>query len=255
MAVILAAVFHVAFPAKFSCVSFAFIMNKSLRFVLVALLFALPATGLQAAKSFREKLITALTTCEYSYDVVMQSENAVPADALRQAKGIVIVHQYRVGLIFGGQAGTALLCARVPQNNNAWGPPVFLDPGGVTFGLQAGAKEINSVFLLMSDDAVRRAYSGRFEIGADAIAVAGPRKAEVENFDLFKAPVLVYTSLGGLYAGAALKTGWLTPYDKANRELYHTPFSTPEIVLSNWFQIPPEAQAIINKIQRDENAQ
>jgi lipid-binding SYLF domain-containing protein len=231
------------------------IMNKSLlRLLSVGILFALSVSSLHAAKSFRDKLVTALTTCEYSLDVVMSKpETAVPVDALRQAKGIIIVHQYRVGLIFGGQAGSAVLCVRVPAKNNEWGAPVFLDPGGVSFGLQAGAKEINSVFLLMSEDAVRRAYSGRFELGADAVAVAGPRNSEVENFDLFKAPVLVYTSLGGLYAGAALKTGWLTPYEKGNRELYQTPHSTPEIVLSTWFETPPEAEAIVRKIKMYES--
>jgi len=227
-------------------------MNKSLllRLLSVGLLFALPATSLHAAKSFRDKLAASLTTCEYSLDVVMtKPETAIPVDALRQAKGIVVVHQYRVGLIFGGQGGSAVLCVRVPAKNNEWGSPVFLDPGGVSFGLQAGAKEINSVFLLMSDDAVRRAYSGRFEVGADAVAVAGPRNSEVENFDLFKPPVLVYNSPGRLYAGAALKTGWMTPYDKGNRELYKTTYSTPEIVLSTWFETPPEAQAIVRKIK------
>ena len=225
-------------------------MNKLLlRFLSLVILFAAPATGLHAAKSFRDKLIASLKSCEYSLDVVMgKAETAIPADALRQAKGVVIVHQYRVGLIFGGQGGTAVLVARNPQSGN-WGPPVFLDPGGISFGLQAGAKEINTVFLLMSEDAVRRAYSGRFELGADANAVAGPKNAEVENFDLFKAPVLVYRSLGGLYAGAAVKGGWLAPYDKANRELYHTPYATPEIALSTWFEIPPEAQSIVNKLR------
>lgn len=226
-------------------------MNKLLlRFLSLVILFAAPATGLHAAKSFRDKLIVSLKTCEYSLDVVMgKAETAIPADALRQAKGVVIVHQYRVGLIFGGQGGTAVLVARNPQSG-AWGPPVFLDPGGISFGLQAGAKEINTVFLLMSEDAVRRAYSGRFELGADANAVAGPKNAEVENFDLFKAPVLVYTSFGGLYAGAAVKGGWLAPYDKANRELYHTPYATPEIALSTWFEIPAEAQSIVNKLRQ-----
>lgn len=225
-------------------------MNKlPLRQFLVVLLCVMPLTSLHAAKSFREKLIEALRTCEYSLDVVMSSpETAIPADAIRQAKGIVIIHQYRVGLIFGGQGGTAVLVVRNPTKGGAWGPPVFLDPGGVTFGLQAGAKEINSVFLLMSEDAVRRAYSGRFELGADAVAVAGPSAAEVENFDLFEAPVLVYTSRGGLYAGAAIKGGWLRPYDKGNRELYQTTHSTPEIAMSDWFEIPPEAQSIINKL-------
>jgi SH3 domain-containing YSC84-like protein 1 len=232
-------------------------MNKLLpRLLALGAILALPVSARGAtARTFHEKLVEALNTCEYSLDVVMSKpDTAIPPDAIHQAKGIVIIHQYRVGFIFGGQVGSAVLCARNPQSGE-WGPPVFLDPGGINFGLQAGAKEINTVFLLMSEEAVQRSYSGRFELGADATAVAGPRNAEVDNFDLFKAPVLVYTSFGGLYAGAALKSGWLTPFDKANRELYQTTHATPEIALSTWFTVPPEAQSIQNKIRLYESGQ
>lgn len=222
-----------------------------LRFATLALLLALPATGLQAAKkTFRQQLAEKLASCEYSLDVIMsRPETAVPGKIAREAKGIVVIHQYRVGLIVGGQGGSAVLMARNPQTNR-WGPPVFLDPGGINFGLQAGAKEINSVLLLMTPEAVQKAYSGRFDVGADAIAVAGPRAADVEKFDLIKAPVYVYVSYGGLFAGASMKTGWLRPFHRANRELYQTAHSTPEIALSTWFtdKIPAEAQSIYSRI-------
>lgn len=217
----------------------------------LALLFACSTGGLQAA-TFREQLAEKLTSCEYALEVVMDKPaTAIPTQALRQARGVIVVHQYRVGFIIGGQGGSAVLIARNPQSGN-WGPPVFLDPGGINIGLQAGAKEINSVFLLMNDDAVQRAYSGRFNVGVDASAVAGPNAAEVENFDLFKVPVLVYTSNGGLFAGASMKTGWLTPFDRANRELYRTTYSTPEIVLSTWFQVPAEAQSFVVRLRNYE---
>lgn len=225
-------------------------MKKPL-FHLIALgaLLAVPLSNAHAGKPFREQLTDKLASCEYSLDVVMKKpETAVPPEAFQQAKGIVIVHQYRVGLILGGQAGTGVLVARNPQTGD-WGPPVLLDPGGINFGLQAGAKEINSVFLLLSDEAVQRAYSGRFDIGADATAVAGPRNAEVENFDLFKADVWVYSSFGGLYAGASVKTGWITPYEKGNRVLYDTQLGAPEIALSTWFKVPADAQKLVDRIR------
>ena len=222
-----------------------------LRFAAVAALLALPSTGLQAAKkTFREKLADKLASCEYSLEVIeSKADTAIPAGVAKLAKGIIIVHQYRVGFIFGGQGGSAVMLARNPQSGK-WGPPVFLDPGGINFGLQAGAKEINSVFLLMSEDAVRKAYSGRFDVGADAVAVAGPRAAEAEKFALFEAEVLIYSSYGGLYAGAAVKTGWLKPYERATRELYDTSRSTPEIVMSPWFadKIPDEAKGIYSRV-------
>lgn len=219
---------------------------KFLRFASIAALVALSASGLQAAKkTFRDQLAEKLLACEYALEVVMSKpETAVPAQEIKEAKGIIIMRQVRAGLVFGGQGGSAVLICRVPQNGNQWGPPVFLDPGGVSFGLQAGMSEINTVILLNSDEAVRRAYSGRFDLGADAKAVAGPKSAEKDNSDLMKAPVRIYTSLGGAYAGATLKTGWIQPFERANHELYQTAFGTPEIAISTAFQVPPEARAI-----------
>ncbi|HEX9783357.1 MAG TPA: lipid-binding SYLF domain-containing protein [Opitutaceae bacterium] len=222
------------------------------RFAALVALLAIPAVAESAEKTFRDQLVEKLASCEYSLEVVMSKpETTIPAEVLREAKGVVIAHQYRAGFIFGGQGGSAVLVARNPQSGK-WSVPVFLDPGGINFGFQAGVKEINSVFLLMSDESVALAYSGRFEIGADAVAVAGPNAAERERFDLFNAPVLVYSSYGGLFAGASFKTAWLAPYDRANREFYNTSYATPEIALSTWFQPPPEAQSLLTRLRAAE---
>lgn len=223
---------------------------KLLRFASIAALAAFSAVGLHAEKkSFRDQLAEKLLACEYALEVVMSKpETAVPAQEIKEAKGIIVMRQMRAGLIVGGQGGSAVLICRVPQNANQWGNPVFLDPGGVNFGLQAGMSEINTVILLNSDEAVRRAYSGRFDLGADAKAVAGPRSADKDNSDLMKAPVRIYTSLGGAYAGATLKTGWIKPFERANRELYRTSFGTPEIAISTAFQPAAEAVAIRNRV-------
>jgi SH3 domain-containing YSC84-like protein 1 len=222
---------------------------KLLRFASIAALLAVSLTGLQAQekkkKTFRDQLVEKMAACEYALEVVMSKpETAIPAQEIKEAKGIILMRQVRAGLIFGGQGGSAVLICRVPQTGNQWGPPVFLDPGGVTFGLQAGVSEVNSVVLLNSDEAVRRAYSGRFDLGAAASAIAGPMSAEKDNSDLMKAPVRIYTSLGGAYAGVTLKTGWIQPFDKANRELYQTAFGTPEIAINGNMPVPAEAQGI-----------
>jgi lipid-binding SYLF domain-containing protein len=222
-----------------------------LRLAFTAALLALPTVALHAEKkTFRQQLGEKLESCEYTFEVIMgKAETAIPLEILHEAKGIVIVHQIRAGFIVGGQGGSAVMMARHPQTGK-WGPPVFLDPGGVSIGFQAGVKEVNTVFVLNTAEAVRKAYSGRFDIGADAVAVAGPRTSEREKFKLFEADVFIYSSYGGLYAGASLKTGWIKPYDRGTREIYETKRSTPEIVMSNWFidKIPQEARPMYNRV-------
>src|SRR5690606_19631345 len=100
-------------------------------------------------------------------------------------------------------------------------------------------------------DTVRDAYSGRFDLGADAAAVAGPisRTSESrQDIDYQTAKILVYTDKKGLYAGVAIKAGWVAPNTKSTQALYNTSYSIPEIVLSDWFELPQEAQDLLQRL-------
>ncbi|MEZ5275689.1 MAG: lipid-binding SYLF domain-containing protein [Opitutaceae bacterium] len=200
-------------------------------------------------KPYTEKLADRMTTAEYVLELIMMNaETTIPREILRQAKGIIILNQYRGGLIFGGQGGTGVMVIRIPQTGQ-WGTPGFVTAGQASFGLQAGYTEVNNIYLLMSDDAVTRAYTGRFNVGVDAKAVAGPVGKNTENFDLFKAEVLVYSAASGLFAGATVKGGWVSVDDKANKAFYNTNYSSPEVLLSTWLRVPPPAQPLMARLR------
>ena len=59
-------------------------------------------------------------------------------------------------------------------------PGRFLKAGEFSFGLQAGAKSINAVYVLMDQDTARLLFRNRMNLGADAKVVAGIRAAERE---------------------------------------------------------------------------
>jgi lipid-binding SYLF domain-containing protein len=226
-------------------------MKNRLRFITLALgLLAIASTPLTAAKqSYIQKLNDRLERAEWVLETIMvDASSTIPRNLLRQAKGIIILNQYRAGFIFGGQGGNGVLVIRNPQTGRL-GVPGYMTAGQVSFGLQAGYTEVNYVFLLMTDEAVTKAYSGRFNIGVDAKAVAGPVGKTAENFDLFRAEVLAYTGSSGLFAGATVKGGWVSVDDKANRAFYNTTYSTPEILLSTWFKPPPAAQLLIARLR------
>ncbi len=223
--------------------------------IFISLFLALGFLGflgsLQAKEkvSPHEKLVNRLTTAEYVLEKVMGNpKTAIPQNVLSQAKGIIILNQYKFGLFLGGEGGYGVLVVRDIQTNK-WHLPSFLTAGQASFGFQFGVKEKNYVFLLMTDEAVQLACAGRFDVGVDASAVAGPVGTESENFDLFKAPVLAYSTAQGLFAGATIKGGWIAQDKKANRLFYNTHHDTPEILLSNWFKLPREAQPLINRLK------
>ena len=81
--------------------------------------------------------------------------------------------------------------------------------------------------------------------GADAAAVAGPRAADVqEATQIIKAPVFVYQKNSGLFAGAKVKTGWLSADNNANRVYYQTQRSMPELLFADWVKAPEEAEEL-----------
>jgi lipid-binding SYLF domain-containing protein len=217
-------------------------------FCLTALTGALSAaTGIT-----RAGVITHLDSCEaILQDIQGNFKTAIPADILHRAKGIVIVNQFQAGFFFGIKDGYAVALARRP--NGKWSVPAFLRAGELSFGLQAGGKSINAVYILLDEPTVRLLFKNRFNLGAEAKAVAGIRTAERESVTKTlpgDANVLVYSTSEGLYLGAAIKTGYMSPHNEANQIFYNSDNHLPELLFSDWVTPPPEAHFLMDYVTR-----
>lgn len=220
---------------------------------LTALFSALALAGyLSAAGLKRETVIEHLDTCEaILQDIQGNSKTAIPADILRRAKGIVILNQFQAGFIFGVKDGYAVALVRRP--NGKWSVPAFLRSGELSFGLQAGGKAINAVYVLMDDATARLLFKNKMNFGAEAKAVAGIRAAESERQtqSLATEPnVYVFSSTEGLFLGAAIKTGYMSPNEESNRLFYNTDHRLPELLFSDWIKPPEEARFIMDYVTR-----
>jgi SH3 domain-containing YSC84-like protein 1 len=140
----------------------------------------------------------------------------------------------------------------VKRPSGQWSVPAFVKAGEASLGLQLGASAVETVYVIMDDATPRLLFNQRFNIGADAKAIAGPRVAERENNrqPLIAAPVLVYTRNMGLFAGATVKAGYLTRDDTANRSFYSTTYTLPEILYSDWITPSPEVQPLMAYVQQ-----
>jgi len=200
----------------------------------------------------RQKLADQLATAEYVLEKVMADpESAIPSSILQEAKGIILTFNYRGGFLFvGGRGGHGVMVAKKPATGE-WGPPAFVRAGGVDLGLMLGLKEVNTLYVIMDNDTLRRAATGRFDIGGDVSAVAGPAEASREatrGRDYREANLLVYTDAQGLYAGVSVKGGWIAPRNRHTRQFYDTDYNIPEILLSDWFDIPREAGSLLKRL-------
>ncbi len=173
---------------------------------------------------------------------------AIPAEVLREARGLVIVNQVKGGLVVGLQFGYGVVLARRPDGS--WSVPVFVRAGEASLGIQLGGQRTETIYLLMTDDTVRMLFSGRVNIGVDAAAVAGPRGYEAEkvNRAILDTPVLVYGRNHGLYAGATVKTGWIDRNDGANREYYATDHTLPELLFGDVAAPGPRARPLVDLV-------
>lgn len=217
-------------------------------FCVTALASALPA----APGITRAAIIERLDSCEAILQNLQGNiKTAIPADVLRRAKGIVIVNQFQAGFIFGVKDGYAVALVRRP--NGKWSVPAFLRAGELSFGLQAGGKSISAVYVLMDDATARLLFKNRMNLGAEAKAVAGIRAAEREAVTRSvrtEANVLVYSTTEGFYLGAAIKTGFMSPHDDANRLFYNSNDRMPELLFSDWVKAPPEAHFLMDYVTR-----
>ncbi len=164
---------------------------------------------------------------------------AIPPQVWERARAVVIINQFRAGFLFGVKTGYGVVLAK--RSDNTWSIPVMISAGEASFGLQLGGSDVETIYIITDDATVKLLYKAKFNLGADAKAVAGPRWAEAEavNKDILATPVLVYTKAKGLFAGAMVKAGYLSRDDQANRNFYNTPYTMPELLYGN-FVTPPE---------------
>jgi SH3 domain-containing YSC84-like protein 1 len=218
---------------------------------LLALACSLLVAPLHAQRALpREDYVIRLETCEAILrEFMADPATAIPAHVLREARGLIIINQFKGGFLLGVQDGWGVIMVRRPDGS--WSVPGILTAGELSIGLQAGASSIETVMVLMDEAPVRKIFHQRFNAAVDAKAVGGPRAAETEraNTELLDAEVLVYRKSRGLFAGATLRTGWVQRNDPANRVFFGTHHALPEILYSDWVQPPVEALPLMEFVQ------
>ena len=200
----------------------------------------------------RKSVITQLDSCEAILREMQGNyKTAIPADYLRKAKGIIVINQFQGSFLLGIKDGYGV--AMVRRANGKWSVPAFLKAGELSIGLQVGGRAINAVYLLMDDDTARLLFKNRMNLGAEANVAAGIRAAEGEAVTKplpAHTNVLVYSTTEGLFAGAAVKTGYITPHEVANQLFYNSKNRMPELLYSDWVTPPAEAQFIMDYVSQ-----
>lgn len=133
------------------------------------------------------------------------SVHRIPKSMLSKAEGIAIVpNVIKVGFIAGLRRGHGIVMVRDAEGE--WGLPQFVDLTGGSVGFQAGVQGTDVVLIFRTRSSVDNLLKGKFTIGADAAAAAGPvgRNAAAATDAQLKAEILSYSRSRGLFAGVSL---------------------------------------------------
>jgi lipid-binding SYLF domain-containing protein len=177
-----------------------------------------------------------------------QPDKRIPADVLRKAQGIILLDGTRAGFLFAYQGGGGVALAKDPQTG-AWSPAAFLKANQASLGFQIGAEQNFFVILLMNTNASRFLTEPNFNFGGEASGTAGDDSAGTgATISNVERPVLVYGSQQGLYGGAAIKGGAVTPDEQSNQAYYGQFVTMKDILYDHKVQLTPAATYLIGKI-------
>jgi lipid-binding SYLF domain-containing protein len=173
-------------------------------------------------------------------------EHGIPAEILQRARGIAVIpNLIRGGFIFGGRRGRGVIAIRSP--NGEWSNPAFLTLTSGSFGAQFGAESADVVLVFANDRSVRNIASGKFTLGGDASAVAGPLGRRAQTAVTGRAEVYVYMHSRGLFAGAQFEGTRLDVDQDASAAFYRNTNGVP--LGAQTFETPAAALPFLDALR------
>jgi len=198
---------------------------RSVRYALLTSIAVLCSLSLAPAEAQRDtdRFVDAAKVLEL---FTTDEAHGIPADILQRARGIAVIpNLFRGGFLFGGRRGRGVLAVRSPSGE--WSNPAFVTLTGGSFGAQLGAESADVVLVFANDRSVRNIASGKFTLGGDATAIAGPLGRRTQTAVTGKAEVYVYMHSRGLFAGAAFEGTRLDVDQDASAAFYRGTTGVP----------------------------
>jgi lipid-binding SYLF domain-containing protein len=207
----------------------------------LAAALAAPAAAQRSADS--ERFVASAKVLEL---FTIDEEHGIPVEILQQARGIAVIPGLiRGGFVFGGRRGRGVLAIRSPHGE--WSNPAFVTLTGGSVGAQFGAESADVVLVFANDRSVRNIASGKFTLGGDATAIAGPVGRRTQAAVTGRAEVYVYMHSRGLFAGAAFEGMRLDVDEEANAAFYR---NTNAVALgAQTFQTPAAALPFLDALR------
>lgn len=177
-------------------------------------------------------------------------DKGIPDEVYNSAKCVAVVPRMLKGaFIFGGEHGRGVATCKLPDGQ--WSAPALFSISGGSWGLQAGAQDIDLVMMIMTDQGVQHLLQNKFQIGAEASGAAGPvgRHASAGVDWKLDTQILTYSRTKGLFAGINLNGSWIEHDVDSTKALYTKDFGTSDL-LTGKVPVPTDARGFIDEVAR-----
>ncbi len=204
-------------------------------------LFLLSLAASRAEANNPEQTIVSATA-------ILREQMSIPASRipealLAEAHGVAIIPDvFKIGFVAAFRRGRGVVMVREP--NGAWSLPQFIVLTGGSVGWQAGVQGTDVVLVFTTKRSIDGLLSGKFTIGADASASAGPvgRNASAATDARFRAEILSYSRSRGLFAGVSLDGSAIEMDPVASQAYYGVPAGQAPA------QVPASAMQLVQEI-------
>jgi SH3 domain-containing YSC84-like protein 1 len=192
-----------------------------MRYVLVCALGLASCLSTTAALAQNDSDSTVRAAEQVLAEIMAIPGKAIPEYLLAEAQGVVIVpNVIKIGFIAGVRRGHGVVMVRDAEGE--WSLPQFVTLTGGSVGWQAGIQGTDVVLVFTTRKGVEGLMQGKFTIGADASASAGPvgRNAAASTDLTLRSEILSYSRSRGLFLGVAIDGSQLEIDNQAHAIYY-----------------------------------
>lgn len=175
-------------------------------------------------------------------EVMADRDHAVPPGVIKRAQCVAVFPSLvEVAALVGAKRGKGFVSCRI---NDGWSAPAPITVTGGSWGAQFGGEEIDLVIIVMNGKGMRQLESGKFNLGVEASAAAGPVGTHLWSMN---SEVVTYARARGIFAGTNLDGSSIEQDEDDTRSLYGRSLSLTEI-LSGKTKDPNLGQPFVSKI-------
>ena len=204
-------------------------MPKAFKFIILFFAFSIPLSVV-AVNEKKLTVVNLIESSENTLKILNQNTDIKHFQKyLSKSRAILIFPEvYEGGFIFGAKGGNGILLIKKGEKFTG---PFFYSLGGLSIGLQAGAKSGRVVMTVMTHRGVKSILKERVKLGVDvdAVVVTGGVGYSAESTPRL-ADVYSFSDNDGLFVGTSIEGSYLQPRNDLNKVIYRKTLSPDEII-------------------------